>query len=514
MAKQLTEIEAAIRVRISPDLLRWFTRYAPKHGCSRKLPFTERDGEYFYNEEELIDFNDYLKKPWPRPAGAKRPHVPEGIRQEIKIEANHKCAFCEYTNSGEGAHIDAVHKGGCNHPHNLIWSCPNHHSEYDLGHKIGTLVKEDHVRVIKELLLESRLRHWRMELRTVAGCLSVIEELRKISKYIVSPQFAEVRSELAGLAKRTVEAAAEAAKIDLAKHVQSSTPSYVRYAAKIAALVPGDSSSSSHVIEEAAQTINAATEEYLEESGLATCPLCKGAGEHNQYQCPICAGEGAIHEDDLDEIDLLPYKQVNCPLCKGTGDHNRFDCPICFSIGTVDIATEDEIDLRPFLQVKCPLCKGSGDHNRFDCPVCTGVGTVDVAREEEIDLSPYQQRRCPVCRGHGDRDGFDCPLCIGVGTIDAEREETLDLAQYKQVNCPVCKGKGCRQGGQDCAACNATGKMDETFLETLDLSLYEQVKCPACRGCGEHRRAECQFCRGSGRVDFGVAENFEPSDWE
>lgn len=472
MSKELTEIEAAICVQMSPALLRWFTGHAPKHGSNRKLPYTEKEGEYFYDEDELIAFDGYLKEPWPKPPNSQRPRVPDGITREIVIEANHKCAFCEYTNSGEVAHIDAVHKSRCNHPHNLVWSCPNHHTEYDFGYKIGTLVKEDHVRVIKEILLGAQLRHWKTELRTISGFLAIIEELRKIAVYLNSEDFTAVRPKLTTLATGLVEAAIKSAKEDANKTPDKNrSASYVRYAQKIAALSAPKASDLAPQFEDTAQIIDDATEAYLEESDLAACPLCRGSGDHNRHRCPVCRGDGTVPKDQVDGIDLRPYRQV-----------------------------------------ECQLCKGSGDHNRHECPVCAGVGTTDSARE--VDLKPFEQVDCPVCKGVGDRNGFECTECSGVGTVDTARAEFIDLEPYRQVECPVCKGKGSREGGRECSLCRGNGKIDEGLLESVDVSLYESVECPVCLGKGEFKHGECPFCRGGGEVDFGAAENLEPGVYE
>jgi hypothetical protein len=107
MSNALTEIDAAILVVLSPLLLRWLTKHPPKPGSPRRLPFTERNGEYFYDRGALLDFNVFLRAKWPHKAGV-RPHVPVGIRREIQLEAHSTCAVCPNMNDGEGAHIEAV----------------------------------------------------------------------------------------------------------------------------------------------------------------------------------------------------------------------------------------------------------------------------------------------------------------------------------------------------------------------------------------------------------------------
>jgi hypothetical protein len=90
--KLLSEYEAAATVGMSPTLLRWFASYAAKSGDSRKLKIAkEENGIVFFEEQELLSFNDWLRLPWPHKPG-KRPNIPVGIREEIKAEANGACA--------------------------------------------------------------------------------------------------------------------------------------------------------------------------------------------------------------------------------------------------------------------------------------------------------------------------------------------------------------------------------------------------------------------------------------
>jgi hypothetical protein len=42
MGKKLSEIEAAIKLKMSPALLRWFTENAPKFDIPRKLGLTKQ----------------------------------------------------------------------------------------------------------------------------------------------------------------------------------------------------------------------------------------------------------------------------------------------------------------------------------------------------------------------------------------------------------------------------------------------------------------------------------------
>lgn len=469
MGKKLTEIEAAIRVKMSPGLLRWFTGHAPKHGSKRKLPFTDKGGEYFYDSDQLDEFNAFLKEPWPIPPGQTRPTVPDAIEREIKIEAHHKCAFCEYNANGESAHIDAVAKSKCNHPHNLIWTCPTHHTEYDRSGKQATQITKEQVKVLKSMLLERQLIHWRIALRGVSAILALINELEAVLGYLRDPKLAEIKISLEAQARSIVASVnAVAKKKGVAE--PKSPPHYENYLKRIVEITKVPPKAEETSVEDVLEEVAEATDEYLHEEALSKCPLCKGTGVHNRFRCHVCAGEGTVPTAALPEIDLRPYKQVDCPLCEGSGTHNRLECPVCFDVGTVDKAALDQIDLKPFKQTDCPLCEGKGTHNRLECPICNGVGTIDRRDGGEIDLSPFKQTDCPLCEGKGTRKGgFECAVCHGVGTIDRRAEDELDLSAFKQVECPLCEGSR-RFKGEECPVCRGDGEIDRGYADNLDLN--------------------------------------------
>jgi DnaJ-class molecular chaperone len=500
-SRPLTEIEAAILVRMSPDLLRWFTGHAPKHGETRKLPCEIKDGEYFYREADLLDFDRYLREPWPVPEKSPRPGIPAGISRELITEANHKCAFCDHSLHGEGAHIDPVHKSRCNHPHNLIWSCPNHHTEYDRGQKIKTDLSRDQVALVKEMLLMGRLRIWRVELRTIAGYLSAIEALDEFVRTLTRKGGDELLQTLLPQAQALLRATVDsAAKTKAASAVEKN---FVR---RISAL---PTAGSREELREAVSAAGDAKEEYLADSGLSACPLCHGSGEHNRFRCPVCQGDGTVPEEIAEEIDLRAFRQVSCPVCKGTAVHNRAECLACLGVGTIDRAREENFDLRPYRQVSCPVCYGFEDRHGAECVICLGVGTIDEGRAENLDLRPFRQAECPLCRGTGTYNRGECPECRSTGKVDAGRAENIDLRRYALVDCPVCHGSGVHRRF-DCHPCKGTGKIPEAMIEQIDTSLYEPVECPRCHGKGEFRGRECPFCRGIGTVDVGAAENYDP----
>jgi hypothetical protein len=104
----LSEIESAIYLKMTPQLLRYFSKRSVKSGEKRKLAFVEKEGVRWYDRVELDSYDDYLRAPWPKAKGAQRPHLPGKIREEIMLEAEAACPVCRNETSGEAAHIPVI----------------------------------------------------------------------------------------------------------------------------------------------------------------------------------------------------------------------------------------------------------------------------------------------------------------------------------------------------------------------------------------------------------------------
>src|ERR1700722_16620517 len=138
----LSKIEAAMKLGISVELLEYFTKKGPKQNETRRLKVRKVDGQGFFDDKELLSYQNYLNEPWPFTKGS-RPPIPEAIKDDIKSEAHHGCAICGHSDNGEVAHIEAVADSLNNSPDNLIFLCPNHHTKYDLGFKPKSNVTRD-----------------------------------------------------------------------------------------------------------------------------------------------------------------------------------------------------------------------------------------------------------------------------------------------------------------------------------------------------------------------------------
>ncbi len=545
----LSEIQAAVRLRMSPRLLRWMSSYSPK--CDgRKLGYrTAVDASREYEEAELVAFDKYLRAPWPTPPKGERPHRPEGILQEVKIEAGCGCALCEWMNNCEAAHIEAVAKSHSNHPHNLLWACPNHHTEYDKGHAIHGTVDSATVKAIKKDLLESRVRRWRAEARVesefmllAAEASACRERLKEAAgdqaRYAIERQAVEVLESLRAAAAREPPVPPPAAEQRLRNRVVAG--------AKEAVAV-------------ALEQVSGSRDEYLDETNEVECPLCCGHGGTRDYDfCPVCRGGGSIDRERAAQVDLGPYEPVTCPLCAGRGETAYFDpCPVCDGDGDIAQAGADSVDLSAFALVACPLCKGTGmaagygecpvcemereipscaaeliDIRQFaivhcpacygrgkipgydECPACNGSGCLPVREAERVDVTIFQTVECPVCQGKGRFQGDNCPVCEGDKVLPRVEAERVDLSRFELVGCPLCKGKGRAPGYDECPPCGGHGQLTQGDYERIDMSLFELVDCPICvgRGRGRRRGADCPACDGRSRVERRfvdqILENF------
>lgn len=69
----LSQIDSALRVGWSFELLKYVKGNCPKHGETRKLAFKKIGDDIFIEENDLLAYQRYLNEPWPIPEGQKRP---------------------------------------------------------------------------------------------------------------------------------------------------------------------------------------------------------------------------------------------------------------------------------------------------------------------------------------------------------------------------------------------------------------------------------------------------------
>lgn len=415
----LSEFDAAQLVKISPTLLRWFTTYAAKDD-GRKLKCTKTDGIYYYEEEELLDFNTYLHLPWKKPTNGQRPTVPAGITNEIKTESHYRCPICN-TNAGEVAHIKPVSKTLDNHPHNLIYLCPNHHTLYDFGYKVNNIEETDII-IHKNAIQSFQSARWSLQSQTVFGYLSLIhtigriKELESVLLNVDSqPEFEKLLSSILDKFKL------------LTKNKPSSNINKI-----IESATPANSSSSSETAYSLLSVKEEIESEYRSNNQVIPCPVCQRKGFTSLYDtCPACAGEGYIDKDIT--IDFSAFIEQDCPLCNGKGRTDYFDvCPPCGGEGRITKERVDSTDFSDYDLADCPVCKGRGRTDYFEeCPPCGGDGKLTKETIANTDFSVFELQNCPLCKGRGQTNNYDsCPACSGEGKLTTQQIENTDFSDY------------------------------------------------------------------------------------
>ncbi len=504
--KQLcSEYEAACITGMSPELLRWLTSHAPKSGVDRKLKTEIRDETYFFEVEELKEFDAWLKMAWPKKDG-KRPNVPSAIRREIINEANGECAICHgHKDTCEAAHLDPVHKSNNNHPENLLWLCANHHTTYDDGLFGPNDENAEFVLAFKRVLHRYKVMLWRTQHKISDKLLTVLEDCDGLAVQLKKAKTKDQVEAVEKIARNTLS------KLPNLAPVSKNDPKYKAFQS-ISANVESLSKDKSTVSNRLAKAQNI-RREYVAAYGFVACPLCKGSGRHDGSDCPVCNGDREIEESFVDRIDLQDYQKVKCPLCEGEGRYDGDDCPECGGDGRMDRRYADRVDLGEYKKVDCPLCEGEGRYDGDDCPECGGDGTMDRRYADRVDLGEYKKVDCPLCEGEGRHGGDDCPECGGEGKMDRRHADRMDLGDYKKVKCPLCKGSG-RRNGDDCPECGGEGKMDRRYADQVDLHRYADVECPVCRGRRTRKGDDCRACDGQGQMERRFADNIDPREFD
>ena len=435
----INEFEAALRFNFSPELLRWMTQYGVVDG--KKLSFKEEHELYYFDVAELDALNKKMEGKWPKSAKGKRPNIPSQIIKEIKQEAGFSCPVCN-KNIGEVAHIDAVSETQCNHPKNLIFLCPNHHTEYDNTLIPSNITKEEVV-ILKNSLLIFQRAQWKIKGQTIDTLLGMLNEMRSLAR---------VREK--GIASIT-DAKFKDTLLNITKLANG------RFEQKY---------TGSETIDQLDHEIN----DYIEKHSENICPLCNGHGCHSYYDyCPVCDGSGELEPEALNAIDLSIYDLVTCKLCNGRGSHLGNDCPACGGEGEMPRYRYDNCDWSMYDSVKCKLCDGRGSHLGNDCPACSGDGEMSRYRYDNCDWAMYDSVKCKLCNGRGSHLGNDCPACGGEGEVSRHDYSYIDWNRFDLIECSLCRGEG-RYHANDCIPCGGEGKLQRYISDDYDWSQFRR----------------------------------------
>ena len=328
---EINEFAAAALVKMSPELLRSFTSRAPKKGESRKLPTKIVGTHRTYSRKDLLSFDEYLRKPWPSRNG-KRPHVPMQIQDEVRKESFFQCAICHsHSDTCEIAHIDPVASCKCNHPHNLIYLCANHHTKFDKQGVLGPVekVRQDIASFKQTLLYVARVK-WESHANSISECYSLAQLCQHLKKEIEAIGSEATADQLASYEKladdtvRMLKASTVKGKQEFSNQKDTSTPGDLW--AKLELSVQGPTLSA-QLASAAALTLD---NEFREAAGFVDCPLCEGAGQWEGNDCPECGGNCCMPSHAAERVDVSAYDKVDCPVCEGSGcNEDGDDCRAC-----------------------------------------------------------------------------------------------------------------------------------------------------------------------------------------
>ncbi|MCC0808660.1 hypothetical protein FPV16_21030 [Methylobacterium sp. W2] len=493
---ELNVYEAAELVTMSPTLIRWLSSYAPKQGISRKLPVRKDGDRIFVKRGDLVDFDNWLRLPWPAQPG-KRPPLPTGIKAEIREEASGECAIClKNSNSCEAAHIDSVAKTKSNHPENLIWLCANHHTKFDHGGFGPSNDAKEFVASYKHCLTHFRRTLWQLQGDVTGRLFTILKVCDNLKAQLAVAKAPDQVEAVRILAEKTIQRVGQMAP------TSREDPDYEAFQAmKPEFEVLAKRSTSAENVGATLNFISNIREEFARQAGYQDCPLCSGSGRHKHVDCPACGGDGEMTKAQLRSLDLDCFREVSCPLCEGARKFKGEDCPACDGNGEMELRFVEQVDVSEWGDESCPLCDDARYWKGETCPVCNGDGTLERRFRDRIDLRDYEDVDCPLCDGSGRLRGDDCPECHGDRQIERRFADQIDLSKYITVPCPLCEGSR-RWDGEECRACGGEGEMDREQADRIDLGDYKMVTCPLCEGNGQW----CQTCDGQGKVPRWVAD--------
>lgn len=490
-ADELNMYQAAALVGMSPVLLKWFSGHAPKKNSKRKLPIRVDDDTFYVERQALVDFNTWLKLPWGVP-GDPRPAIPSGIRAEIQVEANGKCAICQqHGETCEAAHLEPVATTRNNHPENLLWLCATHHTAYDKTTFGPTEENQEFVASFKQYYASFKRMLWKKQADISGALHGILKACEALRDQLAAATTQEQRDAIEALAQQFL------AEVPKTAPVSKADPAFAAFEAmkpKFKAL-----SSKSTASKDLPETLGFASEvgaEFAERAGYVECPLCTGSGKHEGEDCPECGGEGELTSEDLGRVDLHRYQVVKCPLCKGERIFEGDECRACNAEGQMESRFADQVDVREWETVDCPVCEGEGRRDGEDCPPCGGEGQIKRRDLDRIDVRDYEHVECPLCEGSGHYDPGDCRECGGDGRMQRRLADQVDLRAYQRVECRLCEGSG-HYDETDCRECGGDGRIEKQQAELFDKRDYDMVKCPTCaKRCLDY----CRDCGGEGQM--------------
>lgn len=503
-----------MQLGVTVKLLRYFTRSCPKYGETRLLAKKEMEGAAYYDTGDLLAYQKYLSEPWPKKPDSQRPHIPDPIKEDVKLECHLACAICGDMNRGEVAHIEAVAVTANNSPENLVLLCPNHHTEYDLGFKPSSNVSIEALKAAKLLKREARIRMLRYEANAYKAVSSVLSTVKKLEVKLRSlepgPLSEVYETELSALMRdlpAVLEASQDAARKDttpdsIASLVNKAAPTIVRATNGL------EANTASTKIRSAATTVIAAVEQCLIELDEVECPHCGGRGTTGLVgdYCAYCKGDMVVSKEQADSYNTDEIDETDCPHCGGRGltGIGGFLCGYCRGSCRVSNAIAKAYDPEEMDEVDCPHCLGRGmtGYSGDICAYCDGACRVSSSVAEGYNRDEIDEVNCPHCNGRGliGLAGDFCSYCRGSQVVSSAHAAAYDREEIDEVDCPHCNGRGIRGlVSEYCSYCKGSQVITRAQAAEYDPEDIDDVDCPHCNGTGTTglRGSYCNLCNGT-----------------
>lgn len=517
----LNKIEAAMKLGISIELLDYFTKKCPKQNETRVLNAIKADDQVMFDDGELVSYQNWLSQPWQYTKG-QRPPIPSAIKDDIKAESHHSCAICGHFDNGEVAHIEAVSDTLNNSPDNLIFLCPNHHTEYDLGHKLKSNISIDVVRAAKLVKRSTRHRMMRYEANATKMFLGITSILKgidqKLKKEGTSADLAQVYlTEIKSLMERMpdlADKADEAAKAD--QDLGDVGAAIAKIAPKVAKATSGSvKTKEDSAIRAALATVVETVNEALIDLDEVECPHCGGGGMTGLVGdlCAYCKGSCFVSSEKAEEYDPADIDQVECPRCAGRGTVGWAGtlCPFCGGscVATNERAGDFDEDNLP--EKDCPHCNGRGTCGLVSdlCSYCKGDTFVSEEKFAAYDPDKIDEVDCPHCGGAGTTGlvGDYCRYCHGSQFVTRDKGKKYRRADVDETECPHCNGAGLRGNSEFCTFCRGSQMISSQKAKEYDPEDFDEETCPRCAGSGQTGLVgdQCKLCKGNGFVTEATA---------
>jgi DnaJ-class molecular chaperone len=520
----LNEIEAAMRMGISVELLRYFTKKCPKQGEIKLLVPTTVGEQTFYEQQKVDEYRRYLNKPWPHEKG-KRPPIPDPIKQDIRLESHLWCAVCGNPNNNEVAHIEAVADTLNNSPENLIYLCPNHHTAYDLGFKPSSNVNMEAIRAAKIIKRESRLRMMRFEANASKLLHSVIASLEKLGKDIAAAKSAdltsviqtETRQLLSAIPTLLNEAEAAARKDSDFSAVDRAVSQFAPTIGKH--IIGLTSHSNESQVRTAAKSVVDSVNAALATLDEVECPHCGGQGMTGLVGdlCNFCHGDQVVTHEQAESYNPEDLDEAECPRCCGRGMTGLVGDVCAFCNGSCIVTREEAKSYDPseIEEVLCPHCGGQGTTGLVGdlCKYCGGSCYVSKRDASSYSAKDIDEVNCPHCGGRGMQglSSYVCGYCNGAQRVSRKEAETYDHNALDEVKCPHCHGRGTTGLNTVlCTYCDGACVVSAKEASEYNPDEIDEVTCPRCGGRGTTglRGTQCGLCKGDCVVPRETAEAF------